>query len=189
MNIKAQTDKKISIELTREDMDELDITYEELDYSNVETRRVLWTLLDEAGHRLGRNISLTNQMLIEAVPDEQGGCVLYFTVVDEDFGMDSDTSKAGIWNPKTVCQSSSIDNIGALSKALYNMDCVAHSELYTDGRQYRLIVSAKPTYSEKIKTVAREYCDVCNSDSATVTYEHWKKLASPDAIGILTALS
>ncbi len=188
MIIKAQTDKKISIELTKDDMVQLDITYEELDYSNIETRRVLWTLLDEAGHRLGRSISLSNQMLIEAVPSDDGGCVLYFTVVDDE-NSDISASGSGVWNPKTVCQSDSIDNIGALSKALYGADCVLHSELYTDGSRYRLIISAKPTYFEKIRTVAGEYCEVCCPEAAAVTNEHWKMLASPDAIGLLTALS
>lgn len=189
MNIKAQTDNKISIELTKEDMKNLDITYDELDYSNVETRRVLWTLLDEAGHILGRNISLTSKMLIEAVPDENGGCILYFTVVDEDFNCDNEIKVTGRLKTKTVCQSDDIENIGALARALYNTGSVAHSELYSDGKKFRLIISSKPGCSEKTKTVANEFCDICNSTSATVTYEHWKLLASPDAIGILTALS
>lgn len=189
MKIKAQTNNKISIELTKEDMAELDITYEKLDYSNVETRRVLWTLLDEAGHKLGRNISISNQMLIEAVPDDEGGCTIYFTVADESFGRNCGNQMIRQWNPKTVCQSSSIDVIGALSKALFLSDCVAHSELYTDGKQYRLIISSRPTYSEKTQTVASEYCNICGPDTAAVTYEHWKLLASPDAVGVLSALS
>ena len=65
MKIKAQTDNRICIELTQEDMLELDITYEELDYSNIETRRVLWTLLDEARLKLGRNISTRRVSMFE----------------------------------------------------------------------------------------------------------------------------
>lgn len=189
MNIKAQTDNKISIELTKEDMINLDITYDELDYSNVETRRVLWTLLDEAGHILGRNISLANKMLIEAVPDENGGCILYFTVVDDEFDCDNEIKVTGRMKTRTVCQSDDIENVGALAKVLYGMDCVTRSELYSDGKNYRLIISSKPACSEKTKTVANEFCDICNSTSAAVTYEHWKLLASPDAIGVLAALS
>ena len=189
MIIKAQTDNRISIELTKEDLENLDITYDELDYSNVETRRVLWTLLDEAGTTLGRNISLANQMLIEAVPDEKGGCTLYFTITDENFSFDNEPSSAGKLNTKTVCQSSDIENIGALARALHNSDCVSSSELYTDGKRYRLILSSKPARSQKTKTVANEFCDICCSNSAAVTYEHWKLLASPDAIGVLAVLS
>ncbi len=188
MKINSPAEDKIIVDLTKQDMLELDITYDELDYSNIETRRVLWTLLDEAGHRLGRSISLASQMLIEAVPSDDGGCILYFTVADDEY--DSCVSYGGnVWKPKNVCQSDSIDNIGALSRALYNSDCVSHSELYTDGSRYRLIIAAKPACCEKIRTIAGEYCDVFSHEAVAVTDEHWKLLASPDAIGILTALS
>ena len=41
MRIEAHDDFRIAVELSDEDMDELQITYEDLDYSNIETRRVL----------------------------------------------------------------------------------------------------------------------------------------------------
>ena len=127
-------------------------------------------------------------MLIEAVPDENGGCVLYFTVVDEDFCCNNEIKVTGRLRTKIVCQSDDIENIGALARVLYNSDCVSNSELYSDGKKFRLIISSKSACAEKTKTVANEFCDICNSTSAAVTYEHWKLLASPDAIGILTAL-
>ena len=49
-------------------MDALNITYEQMDYSNIETRRVVWTLLDRAGHELKRDIDPSGRMIIEAVP-------------------------------------------------------------------------------------------------------------------------
>jgi hypothetical protein len=132
---------------------------------------------------------LSAKMHIEATPDENGGCVLYFTVVDDEFCCDNESKVTGRLRAKTVCQSDDIENIGALARALYNSGYVSHSELYSDGKRYRLILSSKPTFSEKTKTVANEFCDICCSASAAVTYEHWKLLASPDAIGVLTALS
>ena len=183
MKIKAQTDNRISIELTKNDMEQLGITYDELDYSNIETRRVLWTLLDEAGHSLGKSISLADKMMIEAVPDSAGGCVLYFTVIDK-------KAAAGeVIQPRTVCQSSIIDNISALARVLHKGGCVSHSELYSNGKAYRLVIFSRNTYTEKIRSIASEYTEILSNCASAATDEHWKKLASPDAVGILSALS
>ena len=56
MKIDSNSEGKITVALSNEDMNELDITYDELDYSNIETRRVIWTLLDKAGQQLGKCI-------------------------------------------------------------------------------------------------------------------------------------
>lgn len=185
MKIKAQTDNRICIELTHEDMVELDITYEELDYSNIETRRVLWTLLDEARLQLGRNIRLTQKMLIEAVPNDNGGCTIYFTVTDEPYGKNGKKQLVKHGCTKTVCQSSDINDIGALAKVLFSLGNTARSELFTDGEKYRLILSPDSAMQDHIESTICEYCDICDESTAPYTYEHWKLLASPDAVGIL----
>ena len=53
LRIEAPQENRIVVELTCADMRELDITYEEMDYGNVETRRVIWTILDRARASLG----------------------------------------------------------------------------------------------------------------------------------------
>ena len=189
MNITVQAENTICIELTKQDMTELDITYEELDYSNIETRRVLWTLLDEAKHTLGREIRLTQKMLIEAVPDENGGCRIYFSVADEPCGKTGKKQLVKVSGIKTVCQTADIDNIGALSKILQKNEYVSKSELYTDGEKYRLIVCQKPSFSGDLTDVIREFCEICDTSVVYYTSEHWKLLASPDAVGIMSALS
>ena len=189
MNITVQAENTICIELSSLDMTELDITYEELDYSNIETRRVLWTLLDEAKHALGRDIRLTQKMLIEAVPDENGGCRIYFSVADEPQGRAGKKQFVKLSGMKTVCQSADIDNIGALAQVLQKADCISKSELYTDGEKYRLVVSQKPSFVWELNAIIREYCDICDSSSVSFTSEHWKLLASPDAVGLMSAFS
>ncbi len=189
MNITVQAENTICIELTRNDMTELDITYEELDYSNIETRRVLWTLLDEARHELGRDIRLTQKMLIEAVPDDNGGCRIYFTVNDENEKCKGDRKYVRLSGTKTVCQSSDIDRVGELAGVLHRTGGISSSELYTDGTNYRLIISPGASFKGDMNTLAGEFCEVCNPLSASFTREHWKLLASPDAIGVMSALS
>ena len=80
MQCRMLNENGIEVKLSRDEMQALDITYENLDYANTETRRVLWTVLDEAGSTLGCNIDLSGRMLIEARPDGNGGCILDFTL-------------------------------------------------------------------------------------------------------------
>lgn len=187
MNIIAQAENKICIELTSEDMTELDITYDELDYSNIETRRVLWTLLDEARHTLGYDIRITQRMLIEAVPEKNGGCSIYFTVSDEPTGKNGKKQLVKTAGVRTVCQSDNIDSVIELSKKLFGCECVKRSALFTDGEKYRLILVPRTSFSGDMEAVISEFCDVCDSAVVPYTNEHWKKLASPDAIGVLAA--
>ena len=56
MQINSPAENRIVVELSAQDMIELDITYEDMDYSAIETMRVIWTLLDAAGKYLGREL-------------------------------------------------------------------------------------------------------------------------------------
>ncbi|MBR1810967.1 MAG: hypothetical protein IJ766_04865 [Clostridia bacterium] len=83
MKVIAEHDCFISVELTAEDMDELNITYDALDYSNTETRRVLWTVLDEARRLSGEEFDITDRLVIETMPADGGGCLIIFTAVSD----------------------------------------------------------------------------------------------------------
>lgn len=189
MNITAEADNKICVKLTRDDMAELDITYEELDYANIETRRVLWTLLDKARRKLGKNIYLTQKMLIEAVPEENGGCSIIFTVLEEENNRCGKKRLVKINEAKIICQSDNIDNLSAMSRVLTNNGKISGSELFTDGKTYRLILYPKAPVIADIQAIISEFCDLCDDSAVPYTYEHWKKLASPDALGILSILN
>lgn len=80
MNISAPKENYIFIELTGEDMRRLNITYDEMDYSRIETRRIIRTLLDEAKHSLGKKFEISEEVKIEALPSVDGGCLLFFSV-------------------------------------------------------------------------------------------------------------
>lgn len=185
----SQTDNRICVRLTNEDMLELDITYEELDYSNIETRRVLWTLLDEARHKLGRNIHIAQKMLIEAMPADDGGCVIWFTVTDEKSAVNGKKQLVKLTGSLVICMSDNIDNMSELAKVLSASGKISGSELFSDGKHYRMILRPDISCSENIEAVICEFCDICDSSVAAGTYEHWKLLASPDAVGVLGALS
>ncbi len=79
MKIEAIGEEKILVMLSLKDMNELDITYAEMDYSNIETRRVIWTILDEAKRHLGKSLDTDGKILIEVTESDDGGCIMCFT--------------------------------------------------------------------------------------------------------------
>ena len=183
-----QTDNRICVKLTIQDMVELDITYEELDYSNIETRRVLWTLLDEARHKLGREICLSQKMIVEAVPDNDGGCTIFFTVNENKNTKQSKKQLIKLAGSKIICGSVNIDNMINLAKVISSNGKISKSELFTDGTSYRMIIRQDSSVTENIESIICEFCDIYDAGTAASTYEHWKILASPDALGLLCSL-
>ncbi len=189
MKIEAPQENKIIVELTTDDMSELDITYERMDYSNIETRRVIWTLLDRARQTLGRDIDPSGKMLIEALPKPSGGCVIYFTVLDE--GVRTAGRRNVFQIKKEFTLSYEFDSLDALTSCAEAVEvsgeALPKSSLYEWDGKYRLIVSSDG-WQQRLRFLLSEFCSASSSSSlnAEFTMEHWRLLAEDDAIQKLT---
>lgn len=111
MKINSPAEDRIIVDLTDEDLRELDITYEDMDYSTIETRRVIWTVLDAAGKALGRDLDPSHRMVIEASPKSAGGCVLCFTLLDERRSRLCLRSTLRKQDQALLCEFSSLDDL------------------------------------------------------------------------------
>lgn len=66
----------LKVTLTRADMERYEIAFDELDYANAETRRVLGEILAEAERSLGF-VAAQDRLYIRAFSDGGGGCELF----------------------------------------------------------------------------------------------------------------
>lgn len=66
----------LKITLTKEDMEFYAIEFEQLDYENTETRRAIWSILDEAKRTLGFEAA-RDRLYIQAFKGKEGGCELF----------------------------------------------------------------------------------------------------------------
>ncbi len=167
MKINSPNKAKIIVELTASDMTELDITYESMDYSNIETRRVIWTILDKARQELHRDIDPSGKMTIETMPLDTGGCVIFFTVCDIPQSL-----KTIIAQNEEVYEFDSIDNVIDLYSSMKEDFPVG--DLYTDNNgKFRLITPFDERLSSKLKFC--EYSHPCCEGklAAEITKEHW----------------
>lgn len=167
MKINSPNKAKIIVELTRDDMQDLDITYENMDYSNIETRRVIWTILDKARHELHRDIDPSGKMTIETVPLDTGGCVIFFTVNDL-----SENIKAKISVNEEVYEFENLDSVIDLYSSM--KEDFPSGKLYTDNKgKFRLVTAVDDRLKTKIRL--REYSHLCREGKLTaeITKEHW----------------
>ncbi len=80
MELLLISENKIKISLTKADLDAYSITSDDIDYDNTETRRVFWTLLDEAKRKTGFDAA-KSRIFIQIYPSRDGGCELYVSKI------------------------------------------------------------------------------------------------------------
>ena len=158
MKIESAGGEKISVTLSPEDMNDLKITYEELDYSGIETRRVIWTLLGEAKKVLGKSVNTDNRLLIEATPLNEGGCILLFTELPlpgnekhRRFIIKKDTE------PFLFCAFNEDCFLDSLLHIKNNESFIESKEIYIFDRAYYIILTPKKEYSAKLSLSLSEF--------------------------------
>lgn len=182
MKCRMLSENGIEVELSRAELQAFDITFENLDYANTETRRVLWTVLDEAGAQLGRPIDLSGRMLIEARPDGDGGCILAFILQSQYKG--GEKRKKMLKLPqKAVFET---DSAESLLRAVAALQEDIKGDLHLLEGRFRLILSPEPQQKENMLAVFGEF-GVFREPAdrqAAHTNEYWP-LVCEDAVGLL----
>lgn len=180
MKFKGINDSRIVVALSDEDMRELDITYDEMDYRNIETRRVIWTVLDKAQRSLGKPISTDGRLLIEVNPSESGGCTLCFTVIPQrDTAQSAKPVMRKGTEPLLFCaddENACIDayrRLKAESSKTDGVECCGYCE------KIYFIIRPKPMQAAFLACILGEYGDVLTDNRAAVfkLREHGEALA------------
>ena len=175
MKIESNGEEKITVTLSQTDMNDLDITYDDMDYSNIETRRVIWTILDKARKALGKSVNTDDRLLIEVTPSEDGGCILYFS--NPSFS-DCKNKKRLIMkkdaDPIIFCAWDENSFIDCLKIVSETKDFIKFSEAYKYKNGFYIIVRPKLTFSEKILHILCEFGNASISPESEISkiYEY-----------------
>ncbi|MCL2023066.1 MAG: adaptor protein MecA [Oscillospiraceae bacterium] len=185
MKIEELSKERIVVELSELDMEDLEISFSQLDYSNIETRRVIWTVLDIAGRELGRDIDPSGRMMIEVIPGRKGGCVLHFTllngtrrIVTQNRGMKCQGEDS------YICVSfSDTDSLLDCAMALKNLDdsLPEGSSLYENKGAYRLLIKE---CRRSFRVFFEEYgiLETGGALTAAATREYWRCIVENTAL-------
>ncbi len=174
MNIHLINKNKFIAELSEKDMNELDITYEEMDYGNIETRRVIWTVIDKIRETSGCEIDPSGNLLIEAVADSEGGCVLCFTIPERK--RNALYTKAPVLKKNrgyAVFEFENMDSLLDMIKTVGSECLSGRCRVFRRGGTVRLVMSKLPGQNEK--KVIEEFGTFIGQDDflASHTAEHW----------------
>ncbi len=182
IKIQANGEEKISVTLSKNDMSEFDITYDELDYSNIETRRVIWTILDEAKRVLGKPINIDNRLLIQVAPADDGGCFLEFTQLPEL----SDSRKKRLIMKKEAEPllfkgfdiNSFIDGIRILKSGDFSSE---NCEIYKFESSLCAVIQPKIGFTEKFLFILGEFGEIISPKKIELSkiYEYGEKIDLP----------
>ncbi|MBQ8763733.1 MAG: adaptor protein MecA [Clostridia bacterium] len=184
MKINSPAEDRIIVDLSEQDLLGLNITYEDMDYSTIETRRVIWTVLDEAGKALGREFDPSRRMIIEASPKRDGGCTLSFTMLDSKRAVGVQKQFLKKQEKNILCEFENADMLMKAAECLESLNAVTNSSLYELGGKYRLLLSGNGDIP-KIKQSCSEFgtSESCSELVCCFTKEHWKELVADNAIG------
>ncbi len=181
MKIEADGEEKIAVTLSHEDMHELDITYDEMDYSNIETRRVIWTVLDEAKRVLGKPINTDGRLLVQVSPADDGGCLMLFTQMPL---LESKSKKRLIMKKdaepilfRAFDANAFIDSMALLKRSSQSLKSF---EPFLFQNEFHIIIHPKPTFCESIEFSLCEFGEtqIGNKKEVSKLYEYGKPLLS-----------
>lgn len=182
MNINIKNEYAAEVILGTDELDALGITFEELDYSNAETRRVLWLLLDEIRKCAAVDINFSGKLLIEVMKESRNRVRISFTSLS-----------AGERNPKSVKQLvksecapilSEFSDFETLLKAVCSLKNVTDSALYEKNGVFRLELSCEKNDKAKMLPVLYEFSDFVKESvfETAVCREMWNCILPSDAV-------
>ena len=80
MEIIMISECKLKVMLGEDDLKQFEIKADQLDYSNTETKRMFWDILNRAKHQTGFDTD-GQRVLVQLYPSKQGGCEMFVTKI------------------------------------------------------------------------------------------------------------
>ncbi|MDD2361718.1 MAG: adaptor protein MecA [Oscillospiraceae bacterium] len=172
----------LKILLTEEDLRDYNLSFEDLDYNNENTRTALHHILDTARREIGFDLSVS--LVIEAIPVD-GGCLLLLTPT----GGKRHVRMKRVVGPY-IFELDDVDTVLHLAKSVGgNTPPMFGSSLYRFDKRYRLIIYPGAPLSREMGNLFHEFGRPAGEGdiAAAYTAEHGESIAVGDALGQLSA--
>lgn len=173
---------RLLIELTGEDMDLLDLTFNQLDWKDEYSREVIWKILTRARNEIGFSVE-DKQLMIEAIP-QTDGCFVLITLLsgrgrERRIFKIKESKKPFVFSFKTS------ENLIRAIERLYDKEnkFIRSTVLEYDNRYY-IIIYTQGSVSTRIQSIMSEYGELIGKDQiiAAQISEQGKVIAKNNAI-------
>ena len=188
MRIEQIDRQTIKVVLNQTDMDSFDITYEEMDYKDPNTKRVLLELIRRIKEETDMDFN-SGKLFVEAFPYSDGGCVLYICTIPvsaESTPQNRPAQKRAVFNTPLVFEFDGLEALGSACKHLflqYN-HIILKSALYLYGQAYRLLIYSYFKLDNKLIAMVSEYGRYIGKGGiqSAIVREHAKCLLEANAV-------
>lgn len=184
MNVTVRNEYRVEAVLTSDELKEYGITYEEIDYKNIETRRVLWTVLDKIRQRYGVNVSLAGKLLIEVIRESGNSVRLCFSSLPP-HGSDEKSVKQLVKteNLPLLAEFVCFEDVLSALMSTEEMETEA-SVLYEKDGKYRMLFYCNADIKAVLYAILCEFSYVADASVAERARceEHWNCIIPENAV-------
>lgn len=191
MKIDVISENTLKVTLSELDMNELDIPFSDFSCYTSGGKASLARILRFAEQSKSfRFPSGSERLFVEAFPRCGGGCLLYISASNDPKSKKRDKNEL----LPVVCRLSSFDDAVRLCSVLYRLcksrGIKTESGVFSDGREYRLAVSAESRFCHVIEHCMGEFGDVlADKLEYALTAEHFGALCGTDALERMSRLA
>ena len=182
MHIIFDSPKQFKIELDRDDLSALDITYQQMDYNDSHTREVLQGLLKRIGLPGGFD-GESGRVLIEVFPRANDGCTVQFTSLEAApstaIRMKKVKGETAVFEFDGINEL--IDGLRAAKEAFSGTEVPREIEIYELMEKYRAIIFIDRE-ERRLPHILGEFARRLKKPTlaAAYTVEHGKKMGGMD---------
>ena len=187
MDLKLISENKLKITLTNEDMAELNITYEEMNYyTDTSTKRVVWGILDIAKRRTGFDAA-SDKISIEVHEKKNDGCLIFVTKNSDQkteqypsYAKSYKRLYTGIKKKRLLYMFESSDDLHEACRQLILLGYGGRSDIFADDEKFYLYIEDN---REQCLDIVSEYGFLINNPFfGFYLDEYAKKIVVADAV-------
>lgn len=188
MNFLIRNEYRAEVTLSSPELESYGITYEELDYGNISTRRLLWTLQNEIQKKYGYRINLSGKLLIEVVKDTEDSIRICFSSLSKK--SEDENSVKQLVKGCTAPVIAEFSDFEEMLQAVSVLDGRLKSSLFEKNGKYRILFFLPAESKEELIFCLCEFCDIFENSQkeAAKCSEMWNMIAENNAIGCLHRL-
>lgn len=190
MNFVQMLKTKIKIELNSEDLEKLNITYEEIDYNNEKTRKIICNLLLLAENKTDFDVK-NSRVLVEAFPQINGGCELFITRLSPSPQLSKTNQRDFIPNSFYAFKFVSYEHLELTIKALLKSNVsITSSSLYKLEDAWILIINLTKDKILSADLIATQFGNRIKYSSSLKAHleEYGKLICDKNATEIISSL-
>lgn len=188
MNFLIRNEYRTEIILSSPELLSYGITYEEIDYGNTETRRLLWALQGEIRKKYGYSIKLSGRVLIEVIKESENSIRFCFSALPE-----KSSDGKSVKQLVKSCTCPLIAEFSDFEEMLFAASLIdesTRSSLFENNGKYRILFPTDEEIREELIFCLCEFSEILESSpsEAARCSETWNTIAEDNAVSCLHGL-